>query len=146
MEQFFVPLSLPRSISNVDTVKPAETFIGAMRLLTDDIPDGSLFNYECNFITLQTKVNDRKISDALSSFTSPRKRKRSDSKDNLVVDMIAVDRTGPVSITLWGGAAYTFECLLMNFLKSENADTSERPLLSFRNMEAVTLKSGSAKN
>ena len=139
MDQFFVPSAPARSVSNVECARPAESFIGAMSLLTNDIPEGSLFNYEGHLITLQAKARDTKFADPNSS--SPRKRKRSETKYNFVVDLIAVDKTGPVSITLWGGAAYTFECLLASFLKSENADTSKRPLLSLRNMEAVTVKS-----
>ena len=63
-------------------------------------------------------------------------QKRSKSEQQLyqVIDLVIVDRTGPVLITLWGADAEIAETLLADFLNVHDSDVEERPLMALQNL------------
>ncbi len=117
--------------------KDATAHMGAMELLSSDVSGDELFTFQGYLLTLSPTCRD-----SGSKPSSPRKRGRSSVCDSKVMDIVAVDRTGPACITLWGEAADTLEHLILKFTKKEHDSSGSMPIISLTNMRPVVLKSG----
>ena len=88
-------------------------FIGSLRLLMDAQP-GARVHYEGKLVCGDPTPRELSFKDASGS---PRKRSSQDLEDkntNTACDLVLIDNTGPVAITLWGEVVHSWYATMGN--------------------------------
>ena len=104
-------------------------FTGSRDILTHNQP-GNKVKYE-GFVLDET-VEPRTVS---ASNTGKASKKRSAEVGRTVLDVLCVDNTGPIMITLWEDAAYAFIAIVHT-----NKVWEKRPLVLFEGLRIVELQ------
>ena len=133
MEQMFASshVARPRLSNSTEAF-----YVGAMQLLTKEFGPEDFVNFE-GFITTMI-VKSRTASPARQN-TSHRKRGVDTTMETKVVDVVAVDRTGPACICIWGDLATTLEALMAEFTRKNPPETNKKPILLLENMRPLAV-------
>ena len=73
-----------------------------------------------------------------NSMSSPKKRSVCETSETTVCDVIVIDKTGPVLVSLWGDVIESLEAIVDAHRQQVGSTSSEKPLLLFENLKAVS--------
>jgi len=112
--------------------------VSAMEVLMEDFPVDKTVKFEGLVLTVNAKVRTLEESSKGGS-PSPKKRGSGVLKEGKVIDLLAVDLTGPVMISLWDADAEMAEVLLETFLRVHGSGAQQKPIIALQNMRVQSL-------
>ena len=129
-----------RSTATDPQVLPSSTleaqFIGAMDVLKMTLPSEGIFKFEGYLISTQLKL--RSIANPQSPSKRPAQGKASQEKgDTKVLDVMAVDKSGPIQVSLWGDVAETMVRLTEEYVRNMGPQCHKKPLVLFENVRIM---------
>ncbi len=117
--------------------EPTEArYVGAMQLLTEDFSADAVLKYE-GYLLSET-VSSRSVPMGKQA-RSPKKRGVEPANETRVVDVILVDPTGPLRVSLWGDLATTLENLMGEFLRKHPPPSKLRPIVVLENVRPMKM-------
>ena len=132
--------SLMQKIYKAEEMTAEVYHVGAMEVLNMQLPDKRVFNkegYLASIVLITRTVAMR------TSSSSPKKRYMNEHSETTVLDVIVIDKTGPVLVSLWGSIVNTLEKLMIAFRYKVGPNSSVKPLVLFENLKAATWVSSS---